>query len=195
VLINFIGSPCSGKTTTAASLFAKLKEDSHLAEFIPEQARHYIATLRFNEQLAPSEPIQLDDSDQYKIMEKQSTLERIITIASGSDVVVVSDSSVLNALLYMTDENKQSFLTQALVFQAMQRVDLFFYCPPVESLLIHNDPNRVHSAEESLAIDKKIPDLMAKYIPADKQITLLSGSSFQRLHAATHALYERMLDC
>ena len=44
--VNFIGAPCSGKTTSAAKLFAELKEMGLEVEFVSEYARLYIAKKR-----------------------------------------------------------------------------------------------------------------------------------------------------
>src|ERR1700761_2045380 len=153
--INFIGCPCSGKTTTAAMVFAKLKELGMNCEFITEQARLHIANLRWQRNLKPEDPCPLTDSDQFEIMIKQIETEEIVSTAVGNSVVVICDSSAFNSLLYMSKEDKDQALKWDLVHRAKDQSDLVFYCPPVDESK-GLDPNRVHSREQSLLIDSQI---------------------------------------
>ena len=68
MLVTFIGSPISGKTTTAAQVFAELKKAGMPAEFVCEIARTFIANLRYNRQ---GDTIKLDDDNQLDIMSQQ----------------------------------------------------------------------------------------------------------------------------
>lgn len=160
--IQFIGCPCSGKTTTAAQVFARLKESGMTCEFIPEQARLYIAKARLSSRTSPRDSLILTDEDQLLIMKQQNAAEQLMQRACGDDVLIITDSSPLNSILYMTDAFRQKEEVSACVTQAVQQVDLIFYSPPV---MIGSpfDPNRVHTMQESLKINDSIPEILQKY--------------------------------
>lgn len=172
MLVSFIGSPCSGKTTTAALLFAQLKEQGTACEFITEQARSYIAELRIKQGLLPQERIKLTDSDQVAIMERQLNLDAAFRYSVGEDGLVIADSSPLNALLYMTEHTRNTEQVKKLTAQAVQLTDLVFYTPALESFFGF-DPNRVHTFAESEAIAQSIypilngscPEIFSKVVP------------------------------
>jgi adenylate kinase family enzyme len=166
MLIGFIGAPCSGKTTTAALVFAALKQMGRIVEFIPELARVYICKKREEE----GNKITLDDWDQADIIIQQAIYEDLF-VNSGTDFVL-TDSSVYNALLYMTPE----FRKQPLVSEYMHEISKYDYlfhcpipqncsirrdhCPSVVPHTIINDPNRLHDYSTSLEIEKSIPNII-----------------------------------
>jgi predicted ATPase len=153
MLIAFVGTPCSGKTTTAARLFADLKDAGHPAEFIPEEARRYIAVRRLNGDTRP-----LIDSNQVDIMSIQMESERLMGLSSP-DSVVVADSSAVNALLYMSPEFRGTPSIQHAALAAASRYDVVFRCHPVRPGSQY-DPNRVHSFDESLKLDAEVEPLL-----------------------------------
>ena len=155
MILSLLGSPRSGKTTVAARVFSNLKEASFGCEFIPEQARLYIAEKRVNNNLKPSDSLTLSDQDQVNIMAKQFLYQQLMLKACGDGAIIVTDSSPLNALLYMSEDSKNTNTVKELVAQTLQLETLYFYCAPVE-WLGGLDPNRIHSREQSLAIDSNI---------------------------------------
>jgi hypothetical protein len=188
MLIGFLGCPCSGKTTTAAKAFADLKDMGVSAEFIPEQARLYIATKRF---LDPGEPVLLGDEDQLHIMKKQELIEKIMVSGAGATTVVIADSTVLNTLLYMTPETRASEDVQEIIQRALARYDLIFYCSPVKPPL-SLDPNRIHDEQQSLALDQMIPEILRQFAPHLETI-MLWGDSNSRYHVVTRTVLERLV--
>lgn len=186
MLISFLGSPRSGKTTTAARVFANLKEASFPCEFIPEQARMYIAQKRVSKNLKPSDSLVLTNEDQTNIMIKQKEIETIMLQACGNDTIIVTDSSPLNALLYMDEETKNSSTVKNLTTKILQTPTIFFYSTPVE-WLGGVDPNRVHSKEQSLVIDSKI---VSNIIPLLEQepVTLFGDVDIRWKTAVSHVL-------
>lgn len=152
MLIGFVGAPCSGKTTTAALVFAALKQMGKIVEFIPECARSYICQKRREE----GNKFTLDDWDQTEISFAQSNMESLF-LESGTDIVV-TDSSLFNALLYMSPEFREDFLVK-FSFQNY-KYDYLFHCPPVIPHSSIKDPNRLHDYNTSLEIEKSIPEII-----------------------------------
>jgi hypothetical protein len=175
-----MGAPCSGKTTVAAMAFASLKGLGLPCEFIPEQARWRIARLRVERGLAPSEPVVLSDVDQMEIMKSQFYLESVFTRAVGPSVIVISDSSVLLSLLYMSAAQRRSPEVAELVRRSVAQVNLYFHALPVPAGSLF-DPNRIHSHEESLAIDTSFSDVLAEHAPEVlPRMELLAGHQSTR---------------
>lgn len=152
MLIGFIGSPCSGKTTTAALLFAALKNMGKIVEFIPELARTYICKKREEE----GTTFVLDDWDQTEIAYQQAMYEELF-INSGTDIVL-TDSSVYNCLFYMTPEFRANGPITGRIHDA--KYDYLFHCPPVIPNSLIKDPNRLHDYSTSLEIEKSIPEII-----------------------------------
>lgn len=156
MLIAFTGAPCSGKTTTAARVFADLKDAGYPAEFLPEFARTYIAYRRLKGDTSP-----LTDNDQVNIMQQQSEAEGMMALSSP-DSIVVADSAALNALLYMSPELRNLPHMQENARHAVARYGLVFRCHPVRPGSMY-DPNRVHDFNQSLAIDAQVEPLLKEY--------------------------------
>jgi hypothetical protein len=187
MLIGFIGCPCSGKTTTAALAFADLKNMGIASEFIPEQARLYIAERRVHDGLRPEDALFLSDEDQKLILTKQFDYETTLIKACGPEVKIVADSSVLNTLLYMSPEARAE--VRPLVEEAVLRYSLLFYCGPVKPPL-SLDPNRIHDEQASMEIDKKIPVLLEEFSISPKY---LLGDSRSRYHEVVRDILEASL--
>lgn len=179
--IGFLGAPGSGKTTTAALVFARLKDNGISCEFIPEQARLYIAKKRVDEGLLPTDQIELGDLDQIQIMAEQHKLESIMRKACGKKIRLISDSSTYNALLYMNPSVWDA--PEVVRLLEKSRYDILFYSTIFsEKRKNHFDPNRVHSSEQSVEIDSKILTIaehVKKYVP-DLELINLCGSSEDR---------------
>jgi hypothetical protein len=185
MLIQFLGSPSTGKTTTAAGLFSSMKETEMVSEYLPEQARVYIALIRSAHQLAPTAPLTLDDSDQFNIMSSQVGIYEAFVSSCGPDVYLVSDSSPLNSLLYMTPEFRATSGVKNLVKRTLALQGAVFRCLPIYSPY-QTDPNRIHTAEQSKLIDSTIPEILK-----DLSVSpiLIHGTVRERLLMAKEALY------
>lgn len=190
MLVSILGSPCSGKTTTAGMVFADLKKSHIPCEFILEQARIFIASARVQQGLSPTDPLQLSDEDQLKIMKAQIRAEETMRAACGKDVVVVTDSSPLNTLFYMSDELVKSQEVQDLVKRTLTNVDMVFYACPLEDFAAF-DPNRIHSAEASRRVDESIKSFIREQ---DLKISgVLAGSPEARAGTVSRFVLERIL--
>lgn len=188
MFISFIGSPCSGKTTIAASVFAYLKEIGFTVEFINEQARTYIAKKKFE---TKSHQIKLTDEDQFNIIQMQVEAETYFEYASDPYTVIITDSSVLNSLLYMSDDAR--YRSTRPIQVACERYDHVFYPTPVP-LPISNDPNRIHSAEDIRLIHDSIPQIIATHAP-DLHMTPLSGPLKARVQEVISIVIEGLGKC
>jgi nicotinamide riboside kinase len=189
MLVTFIGPPCSGKTTTAARLFADLKEQGLPAEFLAEYARMYIAQKRRFE--GPDFP-GLDDWDQVAILTEQAKSESILSFDKTS--IVVADSSAVSALLYMTDDfiareqlRRPDYGGLNAIEEARrcaQRYDIVFRCSPVRPGVLY-DPNRVHSYEQSVELDKRITPIFELVgLDTSKVVPLFGDTRFRVTEAA-----------
>jgi hypothetical protein len=178
MLIGFIGAPCTGKTTTAARLFAELKELGFPAEFVAERARRYIAKRR--KAWATGTPSgfvpDLSDVDQILIADDQQIEEDIM---NEKGMLCVTDSCAVNAILYMankpeTEANIEWFKRKA------ERYDVVFVCGALSSYRVADkcDPNRVHTLDESQVLADKIDSVVLPYF-TDKQIVRLFGNPQQ----------------
>jgi hypothetical protein len=176
MLIGFIGAPCSGKTTTAALVFAALKQMNKIVEFVPECARAYICKKREEE----GNTFTLDNYDQVDICLLQKYYEDLF-LNSGNDVIVLTDSSTYNAFLYMTPDWRFNPIFSNV---DKREYDYLFHCPPVIPYSTIKDPNRLHDYNTSLEIEKSIPEIIKHpYITitgdaqtrADKIIRILLG--------------------
>lgn len=184
MLIGFIGSPSSGKTTTAALVFADLKDMGVTAEFIPEQARTYIAEKRLSLRQTPGSSVHLDDDDQRAIMLRQMRYEEMLLQSTGQGSLIVTDSSVFNTLIYMSDTTRSEVTT--MLREHLKKYQFLFYCAPVK-MPASCDPNRVHNQEEALKLDHEIPKLLEVF---DLKPTILTGTSSQRRSVVTRKILE-----
>lgn len=192
MLITFVGCPASGKTTTAAMLFAKLKEMGIAAEFICEQARLHIARIRWEQALDPKDPVALTDNDQLAIMEAQWNIENMLTSVCGNSVVVVSDSSALNALLYMNPALRDHPESSELLTVLLEHYEpgICFYTPPLAAPHVL-DPNRVHDEAMGLRVDSMIPEILKSYAPGLIPVRL-DGNPQERLRQALDVVLEAL---
>lgn len=185
MLVGFLGAPCSGKTTTAARLFAELKDLGIPAEFITEYARTYIANRRYG--MASSHSLVLQNEDQMSIAEGQFRAESVMKEVCP-DQVIITDSSVLNSLLYMTPEFTTLPDVFELVTYAINQYDLLFLCGVVPRPAVI-DGNRLHSEEESFTLQGQLEVILNGLVGSEKLIRL-EGQSTSRLHTALGAVLD-----
>jgi hypothetical protein len=184
IKIGFVGSPLSGKTTTAAHLFAELKSQGLPVEFLPEYARNYIRDTRKEAFIQGGRPAALGDEDQLRICRGQYDLEHDIMAFSGSQIVLVTDGCTLNAHFYTSrdilDPNKM-----------LQQYDLLFFARNIERPSLLADGNRVHDAQFSAACDARINEFLNGAVCPN--VIELKGDVQERLSDALRAV-ARLLD-
>jgi predicted ATPase len=184
MLIAFVGTPSSGKTTTAARLFADLKDAGYPAEFLPETARLYIAERRLEGATGP-----LVDGDQDAILCRQEAAEKLM-FESSPESITVADSAAVNALLYMTEQARESRFVRTMAKQAAKRYTLVFRCHPVQAGTMY-DPNRVHSFADSQALDTLVEPLLTGL---ELKFISLFGPQKMRAQRAYGAVLEAMVN-
>jgi predicted ATPase len=186
MLINFIGSPSSGKTTTAAMLYASLKETGIVCEFSTEQARLYIARKRVRLSLPPSKFPTLTDADQILIMQKQLEIDETFVESCGPNVLVISDSSPLNSLLYMDSETLSKKSVKDCIARSIAITTATFLAEPI-AMTWSKDPNRVHTQKQSQAVQQRIAPILATLPPF--RVVPLCGSPTERLLAVQNYVF------
>lgn len=182
MLVNFVGAPCSGKTTIAATVFASLKEAGLEAEFVTEKAREYIAKLRYR-CAAAQIPFLLDDSHQRNIFHQQDEAQMYMS-SVDSDTVVVCDSDPLLTLMYMKNPD---IIPQNVVQGVVDGMGLLFYCPPIDNYQASG--NRVHDRQFALDFDKRILPHYKKLAPETPLIPLPLGTVKQKADFVVSTIY------
>lgn len=86
IVINLISGPSSGKTTTAAEIFAELKKRKTNIEFVQEYAKHLVWTEKF-EIL----------NNQYQVSYEQFTIFKSL---QGKVDFIITDGCLLHGLIY-----------------------------------------------------------------------------------------------
>lgn len=186
--VGFIGCPSSGKTTLAAMLFARLKDDGLVVEFLAEEARRYIAMKK----MEPGE-FCLTKEDQIAIMNDQINMEWVFNHKQVKENILISDSSWANAFGYM-DYDKLSDVPSVSGNTRIQPYDVLFYTPPIP-YVGSIDPNRVHSYEQAVLVDSRLKKLVFGYgvegVPlCDKLIPLNYTESRSRFSYALSELLD-----
>jgi nicotinamide riboside kinase len=176
--IGFMGSPYSGKTTTAAHVFAELKRLGFAAEFYPEYAREYIRNTR-----AEKGSVILTDQDQVLIAAMQALAEDRIMRHSGESVVLVTDGAALNAFFYQKVKQGIEPVTNA------KSYDILFFSRNIEAPR-SVDGNRLHDVEFSKIVDTEM-DAFVK-VSGLANIVELSGGVDDRVAAALGAFSEHV---
>jgi len=170
MLIGFVGSPCSGKTTTAAALFSELKNVGQPVEFFPEYAREYIMRMRFS-----SGSRSLSKNDQLQIYWKQKEIENMYKTMSPNSLTI-TDGSTLNSYFYGLQED-------LILEQELSRYDLIFFCRGLKRSV--SDDNRVHDIDFSKKLDISMAQKIASLPPfISERVHTLWGTKEQRLQAA-----------
>lgn len=188
--ISFIGSAASGKTTIAAMIFSKFKSMGITAEFITEQARLYIAEKKLENN---NTKITLTDDDQVNIMSRQLKNDLVMSSSLNNRLgIVITDTSPLNSVLYMSDNYIERPQVLDMINKTINNTDILFYCSIVTNNFSYSDPNRIHSVEESIAIDKRIPHILKTYaINVTPKIIYLGGDLQERCQKALFSINDK----
>jgi nicotinamide riboside kinase len=141
LVINLIGGHCSGKSTVAAELFARLKKMGVHCELVSE----YIKDRIYEEnKTMPSNQIAIFGMEHYNISNKIGKVD-----------VIVHDGSFINNILYKSEENKEFDNLIVSEYHKFNNLDFFIKRGNIE----FEDYGRIHNYEQSLELDEKIKQL------------------------------------
>jgi len=154
MIIGITGPIGSGKTTVAAGVFSRLKKYGMAAEYVSEYARRYIRGK------VDRYPYWLPNNfDQFRIMMTQFDEEEM---HEPTNVTMVTDTSPLNSLLYISHPVKNDYIINDFYSLTLERKDvIYFHCLSVPNPTI-KDPNRIHDAEQIKALEEKCSVLVTK---------------------------------
>jgi nicotinamide riboside kinase len=200
MLVTYMGAPCSSKTTTSARLFADLKERGMAVEYLTEYAREFISSRRHFEGGVFAG---LNDLDQAAILREQARREEVMTF--DPKVVVIADSCAMSALLYMTDAYIEKVLSMPsanfyggqspidLAREQAKKYDVIFRCAPVRPGVGY-DPNRIHSYEQSLELDKRMERVFDLCNVDRSKVFPLFGDTKLRVSESSAVLMPRLIE-
>lgn len=145
IVINLYAGPCSGKSTLAADIFAKLKREGVQAEIPPEVAK--IRAQRGDTgYLADQLAVFADTHHQLNM-----------TARSGADVAIL-DSPLLLSLVYAPDNYFASFpLIVRDVYDRYRNIDYFLSRSTGHT---YSEVGRVHNEMQAWCLDAKIMSMM-----------------------------------
>ena len=146
LVINLIGGPCSGKSTIAAELFARLKKMGIHCELVPE----YIKELIYEENATMTKhQISLFGMEHYAISNKIDKVD-----------VIVHDGSFINNIIYKKEIINEEF--DALViseYKKFNNLDFFIKRGNIE----FETYGRIHNLKQSKELDNIIQETYKKY--------------------------------
>jgi len=144
-VINLYGGPGSGKSTTAAGLFYKMKMQHHKVELVTEYAKDLVYADRLDGLL---------DQQEYIFAKQNNKLHRL----RGQVDWVVTDSPLLLSTVYVNPKWQCSKPFNDLVkctYNTYDNINMFLVRPPE-----FQEYGRNHTLEESAEIDKAILNML-----------------------------------
>lgn len=145
LVINLIGGPCSGKSTIAAELFARLKKMGIHCELVPE----YIKERIYEEnKTMPVNQITIFGMEHYAISNKIGKVD-----------VIVHDGSFINNIIYKKKDNPEFDALIISEYKKFNNLDFFIKRGNIE----FEDYGRIHNLKQSKELDKLIKETYKKY--------------------------------
>jgi nicotinamide riboside kinase len=145
LVINLIGGPCSGKSTVAAELFARLKKMGIKTELVSE----YIKDRIYEEnKTMPNNQIAIFGMEHYNISNKIGKVE-----------VIVHDGSYINNIIYKTEYNKEFDDLIISEYKKFNNLDFFIKRGNIE----FESYGRIHNLKQSKELDRIIKETYDNY--------------------------------
>ena len=145
LVINLIGGPGSGKSTTMAGVFYELKKLGVNCEMVPEYAKDRVYEEAFNTL-----------QDQIYVFAKQS--HKIWRLKDKVDIIVM-DASLLTIPIY--DKTHNSTLKKMVIEEFNRSENLVYFIDRVG--IEYKNEGRTESFTEAQAIDKHYVDICKEY--------------------------------
>ena len=145
LVINLIGGPCSGKSTIAAELFARLKKMGVHCELVSE----YIKDRIYEEnQTMPKNQIAIFGMEHYSISTKIGKVDCLI-----------HDGSFINNCVYKKEDNKEFDNLIVSEYKKFNNIDFFIKRGNIE----FEEYGRIHNLKQSKELDKIIKETYNNY--------------------------------
>lgn len=154
MIVNIVGSPCSGKSSLSCELFVILKKLHLNVEYVNEYVKTMIWESRFDE-----------INDQYYVARGQYN---IIKNVSKKVDFTICDSPLLLSLFYNEyNKNNMSNIekTKEYILEKMDEFEqnsIYIFLER-DNNIPYSNIGRIHSEEESKKIQKGIKKIMEKY--------------------------------
>jgi len=145
LVINLIGGPCSGKSTIAAELFARLKKMGIHCELCTEYIKDRI--YEENKTIAHNQ-IAIFGMEHYGMMNK-----------IGKVQVIIHDGSLINNIQYNFENNEEFNNLIVAEYHRFNNLDFFIKRGNIE----FENYGRIHTYEQSIQIDEEIKQCYKKY--------------------------------
>ena len=138
LVINLIGGPCSGKSTIAAELFARLKKMGVHCELVPEFIKERI--YEENKTIIKHQ-ISIFGMEHYAISNKINKVD-----------VIIHDGSFINNIIYKNEDNPEFDKLIISEYKKFNNLDFFIKRGNIE----FESYGRIHNLEQSKELDYKI---------------------------------------
>ena len=145
LVINLIGGPCSGKSTVAAELFARLKKMGVHCELVSEYVKERIYE---ENKTMPLNQIPIFGMEYYSIVNKVGKVD-----------CIVHDGSFINNIIYKQGINPEFDTLVVSEYKKFINLDFFIKRGNIE----FEDYGRIHNFKQSKELDKIIKDTYNNY--------------------------------
>jgi hypothetical protein len=150
-VLNIYAGPGTGKSTTAAAIFAELKYRGVNCEYVPEDPKWATWEGRSEKYFA----------DQVGIMSRQ--LFKMNILRDEVDLIIM-DCPIVMCLTYMQIDDPMTALhtLTAQAYKTFENMDIFLERDPERG---YNQKGRSQTPEEAIAKDTQIHGIMKTYLP------------------------------
>jgi hypothetical protein len=151
-VVNFFAGASAGKSTTASGLFYYMKKAHYKVELIVEYAKECVYENRID-------VLKGESQDQLLVLANQN--RAIHRLKSHNLDWVISDSPLMNALVYTNDDYFPKYYKNFVmeVFNSYDNVNFYLKRNPET----FQQYGRVHDLQESIEKDKKTIELLKYY--------------------------------
>jgi len=165
IRIGLLGGPSSGKSTLAAWLYSRLKEDAVNTELVQEFAREYI-----NKTGGPKNTL-----IQFLIYKRQKEKEDILP---ASVKVMITDSPTILSYIFgvvygnIKDQDHRHMITEMyneIIHDGLSRYDLLYYLEPTRPYV--EDGTRKEGAEKAREVGNNIKNFLLFHQTSFKILT------------------------
>jgi len=144
LVVNFLGGPCCGKSTTAASVFAELKWKGIEAELVTEYAKDKVW----------EEATKILDNQLYIFAKQEQRVNRL----NNKVDVILTDSSIVLTLAYAKSEIHKGNLFKDLVLEEFNKYNNINFLLKRNDVYVENGRNQ--TLEQAIDKDITIKDIL-----------------------------------